>query len=640
MSPKIIETRGDRFISIERQKNTVPKDTTNAAADEGNFVDIQDNYNDKTGETGTRVEVNPFNRTILLMIRFVILLTFFLGFLVNVPFKIRFKRLRKNKRIPEWINKYTRKTLLHTPLLNAGILLITFSIMHFFMIDAILQDQSFTDEIEKKLFEYYFYISLVASLLVILFVYFWQKHLVHIRYIENIFDPMELRQRIFGYSRGFIKNRLWISSAMTTLLPLLIVTVYLLISLTPVSTLDTVEDPQKQVLLGEYYKMIKVISDEGDVNIDSLYYVNAFDNLLMFFGIISGIVISLIYILFFVRWTTADIVNPVRELMFHMKQTGAGKMNNYAIVRTNDEIGNLSEGYNKMTTQIREYIDKISRMNEAYYRFVPRQFLEYLGKDSVEQIDLGDQVQKEMTVLFTDIRNFTEISEEMTPRENFNFINRYLGYMEPVISRNKGFIDKFIGDSIMALFSENPEDAIDAGIEMRKTLVKFNEERKRDGNDAIDSGIGIHTGNLMLGVVGGKGRMDGTVISDAVNLSSRLEGLTKVYGTSIIISEDTLIKIKDPAKYNYRFLDVTKVKGKKQEVYIFEIYDGDSPEMIEKKKSTKELYSKAMDLYKGKKFKEALKIFRDINEQNPDDKVINVYINRCRQIIGEREFHR
>ncbi len=115
-----------------------------------------------------------------------------------------------------------------------------------------------------------------------------------------------------------------------------------------------------------------------------------------------------------------------------------------------------------------------------------------------------------------------------------------------MIRNNSGFVDKFIGDSIMALFPENTEDAINAAIEMRIKLTEFNHIISQFGQSPIDSGIGIHTGSLMLGIVGGEGRMEGTVISDAVNLASRLEGLTKTYGSSIIITEETLIKITDP----------------------------------------------------------------------------------------------
>ena len=221
----------------------------------------------------------------------------------------------------------------------------------------------------------------------------------------------------------------------------------------------------------------------------------------------------------------------------------------------------------------------------------------------------------------------------MTPKENFNFLNNYLGYMEPVIRINKGFIDKFMGDSIMALFSENVENAINSAIEMRIKLAEFNQVMSQFGRDPIDSGIGIHTGNLMLGIVGGEGRMDGTVISDAVNLASRLEGLTKMYGSSIIISEDTLIKLNDPSQYNYRFIDIVKVKGKREAVYIFEILDGEPQRCKELKIETKAEFSKALQLYKNKEFKTAMPIFKDIAHVNEFDQAAKLYLDRCSAFI-------
>jgi two-component system sensor histidine kinase ChiS len=299
----------------------------------------------------------------------------------------------------------------------------------------------------------------------------------------------------------------------------------------------------------------------------------------------------------------------------------------------NDEIGELTEGYNDMSKKLKEYILNINRINEANARFVPRQFLDYLGKDSISEIKLGDQVQKEMTILFCDIRDFTSISEQMTPKENFNYLNNYLGYMEPVIRNNNGFIDKFIGDSIMALFPDNSEDAINAAIEMKIKLTEFNHITSQFGQPPISTGIGIHSGMLMLGVVGGEGRMDGTVISDAVNLTSRLEGLNKIYGSSIIISEDTLIKINDPSNYHYRFLDIVKVKGKKKAIYIFEILDGELEEIKNLKIESKQAFSKAVQLFKDKYFEEAIKAFKDVLKIHPGDLASKRYIERCEKFI-------
>ncbi|MFH1120207.1 MAG: adenylate/guanylate cyclase domain-containing protein [Bacteroidota bacterium] len=577
---------------------------------------------------------NAFSDSISSLFNYVILFSTIVGFAVNIPFKRYFRRKRLGRTISPRLYRYCRRFLLFTPVINSGIVLLAFTVVHGIMIYQIQSPSAFTDEISRRMFSNYLFISLVASLLTVLFIYFWQKHRVHIRYIEHIFTRDELQKRIFGKNTGKIRNRLYIASAMTTLLPLTIVLLYLILSLTPIRDMGKVSPEEMRIMLG---RLADVMGPEVDFTKESgfsnLYYISAFDNTLMFGGIFSGILVSFIYILFFVNWSTAGIVRPVNELVESMRKTGEGMLDNYTIVRTNDEIGVMSEGYNMMTSRLREYIFRISQMNEAYSRFVPNQFLEFLGKEDFVDIQLGDQVQKEMTVMFSDIRGFTELSEDMTPKENFDFINHYLGYMEPVIRKNNGFIDKFIGDSIMALFHEKVDDAIDAAIEMRYKLNQFNLDRIDQGKPTIDSGIGIHTGNLMLGVVGGEGRMDGTVISDAVNLASRLEGLSKIYRTPIIISEDTLIKLEDPSKYNFRFLDIARVKGKKEAVYVFEVLDGEPDEIKTLKIETKSLFGNGIDHYKNKRFEDALIVFTEIVKINQRDTVAAFYVNRCKNNI-------
>ncbi|MEG3991336.1 adenylate/guanylate cyclase domain-containing protein [Microcoleus sp. S28C3] len=269
-------------------------------------------------------------------------------------------------------------------------------------------------------------------------------------------------------------------------------------------------------------------------------------------------------------------------------------------------------------------------LTDAYGRFVPHQFLHLLGYESIIDVNLGDQVQQEMSVLFADIRDFTALSETLTPEENFKFINAYLSRMEPAITSNNGFIDKYIGDAIMALFSDCADDAVKAGIAMLNTLTNYNEHRQKVGYIPIQIGIGINSGSLMLGTVGGKSRMDSTVISDAVNLASRIEGLTKDYGVPLLISQQTLERLRNPADYAIRIVDKVQVKGKSQYVVVYEVFDADPPEIRSAKLANLPVYTEAMLLCDRKEFREAGKLFEECLRKNPSDPVARIYLKRCR----------
>ncbi|PJZ53275.1 adenylate/guanylate cyclase domain-containing protein [Leptospira adleri] len=213
----------------------------------------------------------------------------------------------------------------------------------------------------------------------------------------------------------------------------------------------------------------------------------------------------------------------------------------------------------------------LTRTNQSYSRFVPLEFLKFLGKKNITEIELGDQTQKEMTILFSDIRSFTQLSEKMTPKDNFDFLNSYMGRMGPIIRKHGGFVDKYLGDGIMALFPDSPDDAVEAAKEMKATLEDHNQSRLERNYDPIRIGIGIHTGVLMLGTIGEEARMDGTVISDAVNLASRIEGLTKEYGVDILLSDESYQKIRNRKKYVFQELGKVSVKGKENTVGVYEI---------------------------------------------------------------------
>ncbi len=310
-----------------------------------------------------------------------------------------------------------------------------------------------------------------------------------------------------------------------------------------------------------------------------------------------------------------------------------------ARVNTHLTIGRLSKslaGKNKelkaandfLEERVRERTAELAELNRVYERFVPEEFISLLNKTSILEIKLGDQISQEMTVMFADVRGWTTLSETMTPQQNFHFINAYLRRVSPVIKEHNGFIDQYYGDGVMALFPGTPDDAVRAAIAMHRAVDEYNREREKEGFKPIGIGVGLHIGNLMLGIIGSEDRMQGAVVADAVNLTARLEGLTRMYGSSITLSELALSHLKDPDVYRHRFVDKVQVKGKKEPVSVYELFDGDPPSIKELKEQTKESFEEGLCLYYDRKFSEASVQFNQVLQTNPEDKAARIYLER------------
>lgn len=498
-----------------------------------------------------------------------LLISIIVSIVWNYPFKRLFRLKRKRKRIPDKLLLFSRKWLLKSPFMNTLIAGAGFGVPALYMAYQLFGNQ-FESSSGRQFYEQFFFISVFASFLSVLFLYFWFRHRIRFVYLDHVFDSLSLYAPGENRYRDKINRKLWINSGMTTLLPLVIVVFYLSFSKSPIREAGAPElsRDQVEILFGKY---VSFIDQSTLFQSESLFYVNAIDSLLMFVGIFSGILISILYLFFFVNWTQHSIVIPINEVLEKMRQSGDDELGRLAVLRTNDELGELANGYNEMALRISNNISSLRNLTEASMRFVPKEFLQMLNKPDISDIRLGDQVQRTMSVLFVDIRSFTSISEQLSPKDNFDFLNEYLGFMEPLIRKHNGFIDKFIGDSIMALFGHSADDAVNAALEMHEQLQIFNHRMRGAGKPAIDTGAGIHTGNLMLGVVGGAGRMETTVISDSVNLASRLEGLTRSYNAYLIISESTKNLISQPQNYHFDYLDEVHVKGRMASVKVFAV---------------------------------------------------------------------
>ncbi len=267
--------------------------------------------------------------------------------------------------------------------------------------------------------------------------------------------------------------------------------------------------------------------------------------------------------------------------------------------------------------------------SSASNKFVPREFLEHLGRKTIADVRLGDHVQREMSVFFSDIRDFTRMSEGMTPQQNFDFLNSYLKRATPIVRANHGFIDKYIGDAIMALFPREPADALRAGVELQRELVKYNQGRLKAGYEPVRIGIGLHSGELILGTIGEEERMQTTVIADAVNVAARIEGLTKIFKVSLLVGKSIVDKLMPGHGFKLRHLGAVKAKGKSRNVEIYECFDNDPVELMEHKINSADLFASAINQYREALFLSAGTTFRRVAELNAADTVAAHYRDSC-----------
>lgn len=268
-----------------------------------------------------------------------------------------------------------------------------------------------------------------------------------------------------------------------------------------------------------------------------------------------------------------QISYPVRRLQFSAAKIAAGDLEHRADIHHTDEIGALATSFNDMSKELQASFRKLERTLESFERFVPNRFLTVIALEGIENIQVGVAATRQITILFADIRGYTSMSEQLTPLETFALLNDYLACMGQVIEEAGGFIDKYIGDAIMALFEDEVSGcALKAAQAMQQRLKLFNQERWQQNQPAINIGIGIHRGEVVMGTIGFTSRIESTVIGDAVNVAARVEGLTRIYDCGILVTESVVAELENVEDFDLRLVDeFVKVKGKNESVAIYEL---------------------------------------------------------------------
>jgi adenylate cyclase len=290
--------------------------------------------------------------------------------------------------------------------------------------------------------------------------------------------------------------------------------------------------------------------------------VTRLQRIILFITLIAlGIAIIFIYIF------SATLTSPLKELTDAAKYIQEGHFDVEVPAHTRDEIGMLGESFTEMARGLSER----EKMKDALGKFVNKEIADLVLKDAIK---LGGE-RKDVAVFFSDIRAFTSLAENMLPEEVVEFLNRYMTTMVNCVNQTGGVVDKFIGDSIMAVWGapitrgNDTENAVNCALLMRKALIEFNKDRGTKKRPKIYFGIGINSGPVLAGQIGSQERMEYTVIGDTVNLASRIESLNKPFATDILISEETWKIVKN--KFVVKPMKKIRVKGKREPQQIYAV---------------------------------------------------------------------
>jgi class 3 adenylate cyclase len=377
-----------------------------------------------------------------------------------------------------------------------------------------------------------------------------------------------------------------------------------------------------------------VVEIENQYTVEAGFFALA--NSVAFVAIFIGLTIILLRSLNPLRRITREIANGNMDLIIELK--------------SRDELGHLARDFHVMASHLKQFTKDTKALTEASSRFVPQEFIQLLGQDDLIRLRLGDQVAREMTVMFSSLQNFRRLTGHMSSQGSFNYLNSYYSSVVPHIRSKRGMIDKYIGDTYMALFSQTPLDALESQRLIRESYQKHNQKRARGGSETVGLSFGIHFGNLMLGIVGESQRLEGTVIADAVNLSSRLNGLCRIYQVGAVATESTLLQAADQAAakarpgksamdhlrqiHPFRRLDYVRVKGKSEPVMICELVDVQDPGRVRNPEDLA-AYELAFDAWMSGDPLRAHEGFAALAESHPQDPVVLRHRDRCAALVRD-----
>lgn len=336
-----------------------------------------------------------------------------------------------------------------------------------------------------------------------------------------------------------------------------------------------------------------------------------------------------VFIIYFLLVFLTLIINlhPLKNIEKNTKKLALGAKKLSLQIFGSKEFDNIEQNLNDIKIKGIFSEEYKLRLKQEYYKFVPREFYDYLGKDEVFELKLGENVQKDVTILFVDVRRSYKTSESLSLDDNFKFINNYLSIVGESVREHHGFIDKFLGDGVLAVFL-NETDALDCSTLLANKFENINIVSL--GEDKIKYGIGLHSGKVVIGIVGEKERLTPTIISDSVNLAYKIESLNKIFMSNILFTKDVLNNLPKNYEINYRYVGTVSIDN--YGISVFENLDGFVGANKTAFLKTKLIFETAVRNFEEKNFKQARKLFIDVLKINEDDKLSKFYLKKCKII--------
>lgn len=341
--------------------------------------------------------------------------------------------------------------------------------------------------------------------------------------------------------------------------------------------------------------------------------------------VLWGILLTLIYftVLFLIY---SYVCRPVQKFESITARLGDGRISDERIwLGKSKQFQNIEAALEKINYNYLEKDNLVRQTDLEAQKFIPKQFLRFLGKNSITELELGNQVTKHATTLFCDIVSIAKNNSSLSLEENFNFINSYLNVVSPLIRKFGGFVDKYTGEGILAIFPR-PDSAMESAVAICRAIEIKNRSQKHLPN--VEPKISINTGEVTFGIMGEQSRMSPTVISDVINFASKMEDINKLMGTKVIFSKQSLNDLPMKYRFAYRFLgDMTAAEGYSTSIFeCLEVYPRKKRDRLI---ALKNKFEEGVRSYNSGEFYNARKLFKEVLSFVSDDKPSYVYFNKA-----------